>query len=136
MPHISKAELSKEQYRDLLAQLVRVVDSTGTRKMKNQFFWDFLTHTERVMLCKRLAIIAMLIRGDSHYEIWTQLGVSSSTVARIAKIIDRGGYGTTVSILRKKDLGVLDVIDKIMRGGGIMPPYVGKRRIRDFGSER
>lgn len=127
MPHVSKKELSGEQFKELFGELVRAIDSLSTRKKKNNFLWDFLTPTEKIMLSKRLAVIALLEAGVSHYEIWSRLNMSSSTISRIAKVHDRGGYTNLVKNINADAPGLFDIVDSILTVGGIMPRYAGKR---------
>lgn len=130
MPHISKKELPIELFGELFYQLVRVIDSLNTVRKKNDFLWNFFTQTEKVMLAKRLAIIIMLSKNASQYEVSQRLNVSSSTVARIADAIDRGRYTTFLSNMKVEAPRVFDIIDSILTVGGVMPRYTGRRRKR------
>lgn len=126
MPHISKKELSKREFEELFGHLVKYVHRQDTRRDKEIFFFQFLTETEKIMLAKRLAIIVLLDRGVSPYEIWNKLGVSPSTVARISEKLDRGGY-RKIARSAKKSTDLDDLLKWLVYVGGLMPPRVGSR---------
>ena len=94
-------------------------------------FYEFFTYTERAMLAKRLAVIAMLSRKVSTYAIAEVLLMSPSTVDRMSLKCERGKYEAIIKhALGKKD--VWGIIDSILTVGGFMPPRAGGKRWRKF----
>lgn len=127
MPHISKKDLSKRDFYQIYDQFVRSLDNLSGRKAKERFLWEFLTPTEKIMLSKRLAIIFLLEKGISPYDIWKKLDVSSSTVERIGKKLDRGGYREVTRSFKNKD-SMDEWFEILSTAGGIMPPRFGSRK--------
>ena len=122
MPHISKKKLNKEDFNKIYKSFLRSFGKFKDQGASDRFFWEFLTPTEKVMFSKRLAIILLLNRGVSHYAIWNALNVSPSTVERIAKRLDRGGYIEILKLLKEdggKLLKVLEALFEILTP----PPY-------------
>jgi uncharacterized protein YerC len=132
MPHISKRELSKRQFQMLYREFVRSIQNLRSESAKNDFLWQFLTPTEKIMFSKRFAMILLLERGESTYRICKMLDVSPSTIDRIARKWDRGGYSKVVSKTRRDSDALEDFINWLNTVGGLMPPYVriGKKRNR------
>ncbi|HEY4518663.1 MAG TPA: Trp family transcriptional regulator, partial [Candidatus Paceibacterota bacterium] len=69
MPHLSKQRLQKETYVKINRELGKALEKLVRVNKKEAFMYELLTFTERVMLAKRLAIILMLDRDNSYYEI-------------------------------------------------------------------
>ena len=100
--------------------------ATHKDKMKG-FFAEFFTRTEKVMLAKRLAIIAMLSRGVAWNAVANILNVSPSTVERMALAYSRGRY----SNIEKFALGKKDnqaILEAIITLDGNLPPKSGRGR--------
>ncbi|NIT04611.1 helix-turn-helix domain-containing protein [Candidatus Saccharibacteria bacterium] len=65
----------------------------SSEKEMERYIFDLLTPTEQIMLAKRLAIAALLVRGLSYQEISKRLKVSTSTVARVNLWLRASGAG-------------------------------------------
>ena len=59
--------------------------------------------------------------------------MSTSTVLRIQKIYDRGGYQNLRKAFRKLEPTLLEAIEMLLSAG--MPPIVGKGRWKGFFDE-
>lgn len=131
MPHISKRKLSKEHFNKLVLELIKSLERSFKKGETKLVFYELFTYTERAMLAKRLAVIAMLAKGVSSYAIAEVLLMSPSTVDRMSLKYERGKYeGIIKYALGKKD--IWEVINDILTVGGLMPPRVGGQRWRRF----
>ena len=131
MPHISKRKLSKEHFNKLVLELIKSLERSFKKSETKAVFYEFFTYTERAMLAKRLAVIAMLSQEVSNYAISEVLHMSPSTVEKMSLRYERGKYdGIIKYALGKKD--VWEIIDNILTIGGFMPPRVGGKRWRRF----
>ena len=102
MVNISKRKLSKEMQKELYTQLADIFLSSDSRKESERTLTEILTKTEKVMLAKRVGIIAMLERGYSSYKIMNTLNVSTLTIARVQKRLSCGIYQQTVEVLKRR----------------------------------
>ncbi len=129
MPHISNKILNPEQMKKLKKELVRAFERASADVKTSNVFYEFFTHTEKIMFAKRLAVITMLKKGVSHYMISVALGVSPSTVARLSLRYEKGRYEHILKhAVGKRDF--LKVIESILTLEGIVPPIAGKGRWR------
>lgn len=76
------------------------------------------------MLAKRLAIITMLDKDHSYYDIETTLNVSGSTVRRLHKRLLSGNFDPLCRIFNR-NLSFLDYLELFMAAG--MPSIAGPR---------
>ena len=132
MTNVSKISLPPEQLNALFHQLSCSLGALEPKQI-NSFLSDLLGTEERIMIAKRLAVIIMLIQGQSLYKIATVLQLSTSTVDSIQKKLKSGEYDFIVRTFkkeRKKFTGILDVIENILSVGGIMPSRVGLDRYK------
>ena len=83
-----------EQIYKILAQIIADTSSTDEAQA---LISDLLSETEREGIAKRLAVALMLANGKSYNEIKKQLGVSSSTIARIQESLDKPGIKIAIS---------------------------------------
>ncbi len=127
MAFVSKKPLKKEIQTQLNRQLVSSIVSLRTESGGAHFISELLTDTEQIMLAKRLMMIFMLIENVSQYHIRQVLNVSSSTVARTARVLDGGGFDHITHIChRKKNRDILwKDLEVIVRLG---MPSMGKDR--------
>jgi len=131
MPHISKRKLGKKHFNKLVLELIRSLERSFKKGKTKSVFYEFFTYTERAMLAKRLAVIAMLSRKVSTYAIAEVLLMSPSTVDRMSFKYERGKYdGIIKHALGQKDIWV--IVDSILTIGGLMPPRAGGKRWRKF----
>lgn len=102
MPHVSSEPLEEKQVHQLNKNFARLLASTvaGTRE---QALSELLTHTERVMIAKRLGMLLLISEGVSTYQISKRLHVSPSTAARFEVKVESGAFDKTLIFLKKKD---------------------------------
>ena len=86
-----------EQIYKILAQIIA---DTSSPDEAQALISDLLSETEREGIAKRLAVALMLANGKSYNEIKKQLGVSSSTIARIQESLDKPGIKIAISKVR------------------------------------
>jgi len=84
MPQVSKYPVSKDVYERVFDVFLKTISDLNTKKQVQDFFKEFLSPTEQIMLAKRLAT-AFLIEKDYNYrEISKILRVSTTTISRVA----------------------------------------------------
>ena len=128
MPHISRKKLSEEDFRKIYKSFLHSFSKFRAEDSIDKFFWEFLTSTEKVMFSKRLAIILLLEKGASHYAIWNALQVSPSTVERLAKRLDRGGYADIVKLLKENESNLVKIIGALFEILTPSPYHVSRKK--------
>lgn len=126
MPHLSRKRLKEDDEKVVKEKLIKVLQFIGKNKYSKYSLHELLSDTEILMLAKRLGIIYLLYKGESMLDICETLNVSSSTVSRIGKIFDRGGYRNLQKIFNQTNSDFLDTLEIILRGG--LPNKFGKGR--------
>ncbi len=126
MAHISSKRIKEEDEKLLKSKLVDLFRAIGKDKGTSYSLKEFLTDTEMIMLAKRLGIIFLINKEIPTLDICKILKVSSSTVIRIEKRFDRGGYGHLCKVFRKVEPSVIDMIETILGAG--LPPIAGRGR--------
>ncbi|MEK9171778.1 MAG: hypothetical protein AAB782_00885, partial [Patescibacteria group bacterium] len=127
MPHISKRRLEKQHIQDLFLEIVFVFERASRRGELRHVLGQLLTSTEKIMLAKRLAVVAMLSQGIPIHNIAEGLSMSPSTIDIMSLKFETENYSHIVkSGLKRTDVG--DVIRMIQTVGGIMPPRSGQGR--------
>ncbi len=112
MPHISKKRLEQEIFLAMYERFYKTIVSLKNRNESGKFMRELLTPTERIMLVKRLALVYMIYKGHSDYEIWNVLKISPSTVARYHLKSDSKEFIFLTSVLKKHE-GLSEIFDKI-----------------------
>ena len=132
MARVSKQTLTQQQESELAHQLTEVVGRLNS-DLAQKFVTEFFGKEEKLMLAKRLAIIALLSEGRPIHRIATYLHVSESTVAKLYERYERHEFDYTIKALtkNKKDYTeFIAILDSILTVGGIMPHrnYIIKRK--------
>jgi TrpR-related protein YerC/YecD len=93
------AKWDNSKTEDLFRVILSLKDVSETRK----FFRDLLTESEIIEFGKRWQAAQMLARKVSYTEIEKKTGLSSTTVARVAKWLHdgEGGYKLMLKRLKK-----------------------------------
>lgn len=103
MTQVSKHQLQPEMedliYREFCQFTSIISTSTGFQ----EFFNDFLTSTEKIMLSKRFMIMVLLMRGQKVEQIKNTLFVSNSAVMSVSSWLKNASPAT------KKALNQLDL---------------------------
>ncbi|MFC1727183.1 YerC/YecD family TrpR-related protein [Patescibacteria group bacterium] len=112
MPKIGKRITDKKKMDQFHENLWDAIELLESKEEIRNFFYDFLTHTERKMLVKRFQVALMLVEGHGYETIKEVAEVSNSTVARLSNWL-------------KTDTTLLsDLAKKLLEEG--YPPYVKK----------
>ena len=123
MTHVSRKKMSSVIEKKVTDAFMRSLFSTSLAMGKARVR-SILTPTERIMLAKRLAIIAMLDADNSYYRIQKTLNVSVSTVSRLHRRLLAGDFNPLRSIF-KRGLSFLDYLELFLSAG--MPSIAGPR---------
>ena len=126
MPHVSTRKIPDEHFEKIYTQFVSIIDTSGTKRKSDLLLKEFLTHSEKIMLAKRLAILWMLEEGISTHNISDTLCVSPSTVARISLRYEQGKYPYISNILKKNKQTLWESLEEIIRLSS--QRYTGSRR--------
>ncbi len=117
MPHVSKEPLEKELYDKLFLELQKAIVKSN-KQSANIFMYSVLTETERTMITKRFSTILLLSQGLSNYEISNQLKLSSSTVARIKLLYEKGKYNKLLKLIKGKEkIQFMNILEILLNGG-------------------
>ena len=84
------------------AALLRTVIELQTTGEARRFFRDLLTEDEIRMIIARWQVARALAAGRSYREIEEETGLSSRTIARISRWLQRGEGGYRLAIRRRK----------------------------------
>jgi len=127
MVNVSKQELDEEVLQRIHSQFTNSVLRLESGKRGTAYLNELLTKSEKIMLAKRLAIIAMLIQGESYYRIAQALKVSDVTAAKLDVRLDHGEFDTirTFCASQKRNSVFWAEIEILLRGG---MPSMGKDR--------
>lgn len=80
MGRVSKSKLHEQQLREITDHFSYLISSLHASSEIENFFSDFLTKEEKVMLAKRLVLFMMIKRGYSPSAIQSALHMSYETV--------------------------------------------------------
>lgn len=104
------------------------------KRKLNNFFDNFFSPTEKVMLSKRLAIAVLLAKGNDYQSIRNTIRVTTGTIAKVNLLLksnNRGLY-TAVGEILKRDSGkifwkeIADMLDYPQKGANWS--RLGKRK--------
>lgn len=98
MPHVSKLELDKSTEIELLASLETALAKINKAGEMNTFLFSLLSHTERLMLGKRLGIVLLLQQGIEETMIAKILHVTRQTVYRIKQSSEYKNSGYAIAL--------------------------------------
>ncbi len=131
MPHISKDELGKDVLKRLFDQLFKTLNKAGRSNKVKYLASELFTHTERIMIAKRLMVILLLDKGVPQHVICSELHMSPSTVAKFSLNIESGKYRSILRAEGQFKGDIFDQIERILLLG--MPPRVGRGRWNRWG---
>src|SRR3989338_5962743 len=126
MPHISSKKLKKEHLNKLYSEFGTALEKSAKKSWVKFFLNDFLTHTEKIMLAKRFAVIYLLSKDVPASYIAESLSMSPATIFRMSFRYDIGKYSSLLRAVRHDDKGIWDILEKILRAG--LPPIAGRGR--------
>jgi len=123
MARVSKNNLNPKQKAELESQLTEVIGKMNTN-LAQYFISEFFGPEERIMLAKRLAILALIHEQRPIHRISTYLHTSETTVANLRKRYANDEFTNTIKALTKNKatyIQFIDLLDSILTVGGIMP---------------
>ncbi|PIR83959.1 hypothetical protein COU18_00915 [Candidatus Kaiserbacteria bacterium CG10_big_fil_rev_8_21_14_0_10_51_14] len=123
MTHVSKFKIDTFTEKRIVESFMHALFAANITRGKVRVH-ALLTPTERIMLAKRLAIISMLDRDHSYYDIEKTLNVSGSTVRRLHARLLRGDFDPLCRIFNR-NLSFLDYLELFLAAG--MPSIAGPR---------
>lgn len=103
MTQVSRHQLQPEMTELIYSELCGFVSLISTSSGFREFFNDFLTPTEKIMLSKRFMIMVLLMRGQTVEHIKDTLFVSNSAVMSVSSWLKNASPST------KKTLNTLDM---------------------------
>lgn len=119
MPRASKRKLNKEINLELTENFSYLISSLQNQKEIEQFFKDFLTKEENLMLAKRLMLHLLLDNKYKSLEIQSILGMSKETIRVHKTNWEKGGetYKKIINKIanRRKVKFFLQAIEKKLR---------------------
>lgn len=71
-----------------------------TREECEKFFADLLTPREIIDIAQRLKAAIMLTNDASYIEVCTETGMSTATISRVSKALDKGPGGYEIVLSR------------------------------------
>lgn len=136
MPQVSKYRLDKTLQEEMFIHFWSSIANLRTTRAVADFFSDLLTHTEEVMLAKRLTIAVLLLRDKRPIDIAHALHVSFSTIGRVSSWVNRAKPETKRELERIiKETQWQTFFDKVDELIDKLPPLYGTNWSR-AGQER
>jgi uncharacterized protein YerC len=125
MVRISKRKLSDAVKESIGEQLLLSIVHARSRKDAHALLSELLGSEERIVLAKRFATVAMLMRGYSIGQIEDMLKISPDTINRIWKDIQKGRYQRVIRYTKNNPRkfegdSFLDMLEKLLQAG--LPP--------------
>jgi len=104
MGRISKRKLHEDLEARIYEIFLEHIASLQTPLEVKEFLRSLLSHTEQVMLAKRLAIAVLLSRGYTYQQIDTTLKVSKATVAIVHRelLLGAPGYDKAIQSAKRR----------------------------------
>ncbi len=119
MPRVSQKTINKETNLEIRENFSFLISSLQNPNDIEQFFADFLTHEENLMLAKRLMLHLLLNNQYKSLEIQSILGISKETVRTHANNWEKGGetYKKIINKIsgRRKVKLFMQAVEKKMR---------------------
>ena len=119
MPRASRKPIRKNLNQELNVYFASLISSLNKGEEIEQFFKDFLTTEEKIMLTKRLMLHLMLENGYKTSQIEAVLGMSRETIRVHGYIWSGGGaiYKRIISKIagKEKTKRFWDKVDKVLK---------------------
>lgn len=126
MPHVSSKKLKREHLQKLYNEFSIALEKSAKKSWLKFFLDDFLTHTEKIMLAKRFAVIFLLSNRVPVSYIAESLHMSETTIFRMYNKYDIGKYSSLLKTISKENKEIWGILEKILRAG--LPPRAGRGR--------
>jgi uncharacterized protein YerC len=118
MPRVSRYKIDKLLEKEIVDQFWNFIGTVNNSKTASEFFSNFLTESENIMLSKRFATLILLSRNKTPTEIHNSIHTTFSTIGSVSAWLKNAGPETQ-KILQKISLGknwetIFDNIDNIL----------------------
>lgn len=118
MPKVSKHKVDKELESEMFKQLWYSLGKINNSARSSDFFNDFLTESEKIMLAKRFTAAILINRGKSPSEIRESIHLSFSAIGSVSGWI-KNAKPKTKDILDKISAeknweSIIDKVDDIL----------------------
>lgn len=97
---IKFCHLSETQKKEYLGDFYSIVSSLRDYDETKSFFKDLLTTSEMVIICRRIQIAKLLIRGWTYEQIKEKMGAGMTTINQVDKWLNEG-FGGYARVLKK-----------------------------------
>lgn len=105
MPLVSKRKLYKEIEDKMYETFWEAISKLKSKEDVQSFISDLLSPVERMMIAKRLAIAALLLRNYSYVSIKDTLKVSGATIAKVSLVLNNNqGYKVAVNKIARSEI--------------------------------
>jgi len=130
MTHLSKRRLDKETYTQVLDSLDIVLGKLKKDEVR-AFLFSLMSGTERLMVAKRFAAIALIDQGVSTSTISDRLNMTRATVSKLAMIMKIKDKGFAVAFGKvKQDQAIMDMKDVLLGVGKLTAEILLTHRIK------
>lgn len=126
MSQISKYPISKDVYERFLDIFLEVISRLKSKKEVSEFFSEFLTPTEQIILAKRLSIGFLIENNYNYYDICNVLKVSKCTVGSVSSKYRYGNSFKKVVTKAIMNEGIKNVWLEIIEGISALGSVGGK----------
>jgi len=110
MAQVSKYPLRKEVYDQIEVLFIETLANLTDKRILQDFLYDFLSPTEKIVLVKRLAIYILLGKGYKYEQIKAILHVSAPTIASANisyKYLGKGSKEVINKLIRDEKVSLL-----------------------------
>ena len=105
MSQVSKRKVHEKIESKMFETLWQTVSQVKSKDDVQLFLEDILSHTEKIMLAKRLAIACLLLRNYDYKAIKNLLKVSQGTIAKVALTLKfNKGYNIVISKVERSEV--------------------------------
>jgi len=126
MSQVSKYPVSKDVSDRMFEVFQMTISSLNNKEDIEEFFDEFLSPIEKIMLAKRLSIAVLLVKGHSYPSISAILRVTPRTIATVSLALKYRGKGyqkAVEKVLLNEKLNAF--FEKIEDFVGGLPPTKG-----------
>lgn len=118
MSRVSRFKIDSDLENAIINQFWNFLGNIHASKISEEFFSDFLTASEKVMLSKRFATLVLLVRKKTPIEIRNSIHVTFSTIGSVSSWLKNAKPETRKLLLKisneKKWESVFDIIENIL----------------------
>jgi len=131
MPHISNKHLKNDELKKFYGEMIEIFGLASKKLKLKNVGNEFFTKTEKIMFAKRFAVITMLAKEISNYEISQKLAMSPATVDRMSLKFEKGDYNELIKIISNSRMWK-KVELLLLTTGGLMPPIISHKRVGEL----